>query len=351
MQRRSILVVLAGALALFQGCATTQSPDPVPQGPTAIVSDSVTGGSQNTLPTLLSGGRSSGNFFALAEYDGKPVRNAISASQLASRGRGSDLQVQYVERPVPAGKVKLKLVGRRLYAAPIQEMFSNAPPTAEGVVEVELQAGKYYRVVGVLDSLRSEVWLEELESQKMVSGKIVGARSAEAKKAQAADMYYTCCNLHYDTDGWISDANWNTQPFVPAGTPIKVYEYGRNRAKAMIGEEPMWLGLDYGRNKQTLQEFVSKIAVRTDPSARIAGYPEAVRSAIREGVIVRGMSKEQVLVALGYPRMDMTASLDAPRWLYTTLQDEVYAVVFSAEQGVVRVDASPGTQRAVMRGD
>ena len=285
---------------LLQACATTAPPV---EGPSATIVD-----------TASDDGRGGGAFFVLTEYDGKPVPDALRSSLRASFGMGAYLRIVAVERAVPARKVKLKLLGRYAYAAPIIGLLSNPPESTTGFVEVELQAGQRYRVNGVLDKLRSEVWLEEADSGRIVSAKLAAAPSAEAKQAEAADLAYTCCNLRYDRDSWISDANWLERPFVPAGAPIKLYEVRRDRSKAMVDGRPMWLGLDFARKQLTFQEYAARIALKEDPKPRIASYPAAVQAAIREGQIRIGMTKEQLTVSLGYPRLDKTTSLDASRW-------------------------------------
>ena len=335
--RRWAVRIAVGA-ALWRACAAFAA-EPI-DGPTATVVDTTSGG-----------GGGGGVFYVLTEYNDKTVPNALIESQRASRGFGPNLRLAFVERPVPAGKVRLKLLAKVGYAAPIQTIFSSPPAPAEGVVEVDLQPGVRYQVSGVLDALRSEVWLEEVESRRIVSAKIAAPPSAEAQKAGAAEAAYTCCNLRYDREGWISDANWMNQPFVPAGTPIRLYDIARHRAKAMVGERPMGLGLDYSRDQQTFAQFAAKIALKEDPGPRIAGYPADVQAAIRDGKIVRGMTKEQVIVALGHPLMNRTRSLDEACWYYTTLQDEVYSVVFDAEQKVQQVDSTPDVESRVLRAE
>ena len=326
----------AAVLGMLQACATTA---PQVDGPSATVADTASGG-----------GMGGGVFFVLTEYDGKQVPDAVAASRRASFGMGANLRVVSVERQVPAGRVKLKLLGRQAYAAPIQEMFARAPSSVEGTVDAELQAGVRYQVNGVLDTLRSEVWLEEVVSRRVVSAKLSAAPSAEAKRAAASDLAYTCCNLRYDRDDWISDANWLNRPFVPAGAPIKLYDVRSDRAKVVIEGRPMWLGLDYARKQLTFKDYAAKIALRDDPKPRIASYPANVQAAIRDGRILVGMTKEQVTVSLGYPRLDKTASLDDARWFYTTWHDETYAVEFDSEQRVRSVDASPDVQSQVLGG-
>lgn len=124
---------------------------------------------------------------------------------------------------------------------------------------------------------------------------------------------YTCCNLHAEGD-WISDSNYTTLPMIPAGTPIRVLDYGRNRAQVDIDGKPYRLGHDYGRNQESLEQWVAKIVISNDPKPRIAKYPAKIRDAVRAGQLVTGMSKEQVITAVGYPLTSENSSLDAPTW-------------------------------------
>jgi hypothetical protein len=124
---------------------------------------------------------------------------------------------------------------------------------------------------------------------------------------------YTCCNLHYDRD-WISDANWGNLPKIPPGTPIKVTSYGSNRAAVEIDGKPMRLGHDYGRNEESLEKWVSKIVAKTSPKPKIERAPEKIRTAIRDGRVVPGMTREQAIMSIGYPPTHRTRSTDEPVW-------------------------------------
>lgn len=126
---------------------------------------------------------------------------------------------------------------------------------------------------------------------------------------------YACCNLHHEDD-WINDGNYAELPMIAAGTPARVTGYGRNYASVDLAGKPMRLGHDYGRDQETLQQFVDKIVVPTDPRARLAGYPASVQAAIREGKVSVGMTKEQVIMALGYPMTSENPPLDANLWRY-----------------------------------
>jgi hypothetical protein len=340
----SLRLFFVVALAVVvQGCATPPPPkepfDPLTQ---ASIYDTADGG----------GSAGGTKFFVLSEVNGKRIeRTSQNASQIASRGMGMTMRLIDVERPVPAGQVRLKLRGLVDHAAPIQGIFAAAfaggSREVEGTIDVELRPDARYRVTGAIDELRSEVWLEEVGSNALIGRKIAAALSAEGKKAAAVEALYTCCNFHHDSEGWISDANWIDQTLLPAGTPIRVYDYGRNRAKVSVNGRPMWLGLDYGRDQQTTQQLVAKLAVKDDPAPRIAGYPAEVQAAIRAGKVVPGMTKEQVIVALGYPRTDLTRSTDLPRWTYRSRSDADFMLVWGADERLVGIEA-PAELRALV---
>jgi hypothetical protein len=124
---------------------------------------------------------------------------------------------------------------------------------------------------------------------------------------------FACCNLHYDKD-WINDGNYAELPMIAAGTPIEVVSYGRHRAYVKIDGKPMRLGHDYGRDQETLEQWVDKIVVNEDPRPRIESYPEAVRAAIEAGKLMVGMTREQAIVSIGYPLTSENGPLDGPMW-------------------------------------
>ena len=101
---------------------------------------------------------------------------------------------------------------------------------------------------------------------------------------------------------------------IPAGTPVTVLGYGKNRANIDVGGKPMRLGHDEGRDQESLDAWVNKVIINDDPRPRIASYPAAMQAAIKAGKVVRGMSRDQALVSVGYPITSKTKSVDEPVW-------------------------------------
>jgi hypothetical protein len=325
------LVRVVWAFALLQGCAMFDHSEPPVAGPSAFVADSATGG-----------GRHGGTFFILAEVDGAAAKwDSLRASHKASYGQGANMRLVNYERQVPAGHRRLKLYAIHDYAAPIQSLLgSGTAGPVDGVVEVDLREGERYRVNGALDRFHAEVWIEEEATGAVVGDKIVKQANDPEWVKISASASFTCCNLHYDDD-WIGDSNWSSLPMIPAGSRIVVKDTGSDRARVLIEGRKMRIGSDSSVGKQTIDEFLAKVIVRDDPKAIVSGYAPPVQKAIRAGKIAIGMTKEQAILSLGYPRMDATPSIDAPRWTYGTDEDHPFALVWSADGRVQQIDAAP----------
>lgn len=281
-----------------------------------------------------------GGFFYVAEIDGVAEKtNNLSQSRAASLGRGRSMNFKSVEHSTVPGKHRIKLVGRYEFAAPIDNFFRSAASYAvEGEVEVDLTANARYRVTGVLEPLRQEVWLEEIANGRVIGPKIINATVENERIKAMEGASYTCCNLRY-SDDWISDANAATLPFIPAGARIVIKDYGRNRIHVLIDGQKMTIGHDYGRKQETREQFVAKLLVNADPSEKIATYDPAIQRAIRAGKVRAGMNKEQAIISLGYPRTDLTASLDAPAWKYLTADEDEYELVWGSDGLLAEVRA------------
>jgi hypothetical protein len=149
---------------------------------------------------------------------------------------------------------------------------------------------------------------------------------------------YACCNLHYKGD-WISDGNYAELPLIPAGTPIEVISYGRNRAYVKVDGKPMTLGHDYGRDQESLQAWVDKIVTADDPRPRIARYPVAIREAIHEGKVVVGMTREEAITSIGFPMTNENFSIDVPVWKIWRSAREEYDLHFREDGRVGSITA------------
>ena len=147
---------------------------------------------------------------------------------------------------------------------------------------------------------------------------------------------YTCCNLHYDADR-ISDANWRNLPMIPAGATIRIVSYGINTAVVEIDGKPLRIAHEYGRDQETLETYVGKLVLPFDPRTRVASWSPEVREAIFRGVVIPGMTREQVLVAVGYPPTHRTFTLDSNVWHLWASRVGRYEVYFNSQGTVEKI--------------
>jgi len=151
---------------------------------------------------------------------------------------------------------------------------------------------------------------------------------------------FTCCNLHYENRD-ISDANYWVGKLLPAGTPVIVGEVTEDAVAVSAGELKLKLTREYGTKEEPLDQYLAKALVKNDPRPRIAAFPKAVRRALEYGKVERGMTREQVLISLGYPATDRTPSLEDREWTYRYNHSNTYRVAFDESGRVSEVVGRP----------
>lgn len=173
------------------------------------------------------------------------------------------------------------------------------------------------------------------------------ASCATQKSEQTLFDGYLCCNMQSD-GSWISDINYRAgaKQFVPAGAPVKVTGYGRWRVQLEVGGKKLALGNDFSRSIN-LGAFARRYVIDNDPSRRLAGYAAPVRDAIKDAKVARDMTREQVVMALGYPVTTYTTDLDAPLWRYWLTAADEFQVFWGADGKVERVFGTPHARAQV----
>jgi hypothetical protein len=165
---------------------------------------------------------------------------------------------------------------------------------------------------------------------------------------------YLCCNLHYEKTK-INDANYAVGSLIPLGTPVQIQEVGRNQVTFVpAGHPPITLVYRYQKKALPFDEFLNRLFVAADPRANLPrataaraqtsrkkgsrGAPpvdtraEKVRQNIEHGVVDDGMTRDQVIMALGYPPAHETPSLQSPVWTYWQNAWARYQVYFDGDR-------------------
>jgi hypothetical protein len=176
------------------------------------------------------------------------------------------------------------------------------------------------------------------------------AAGSAAAYAEDKQVGFLCCNMR--TDGsWISDINYdeNGKQIIPVGTPVKVTGYGRNRVKIEVNGKNQAIGNDYSRDL-SLEVFAKRYVVADDPKVKIAGYPKKIQDAIGTSRIMIGMTREQVLMSVGYPVSSENHNLDEKTWRFWRSSFAEFHVNFDDSGKVIGVEADMDTKSKVLMG-
>jgi hypothetical protein len=139
--------------------------------------------------------------------------------------------------------------------------------------------------------------------------------AAHAQKTQPYEGFL-CCSMLSD-GSWISDLNYDDghKTIVPAGTPVKFTGFGRWRLLVEIEGKRLGLGNDYSRTID-MDAFAARYVLSEDPKVKMQAWPAKVREAIVKRKVMRGMTREQVIMALGYPVTSYTPDMTKHLWNY-----------------------------------
>jgi len=138
---------------------------------------------------------------------------------------------------------------------------------------------------------------------------------------------YTCCNIHY-SDEVINDANYSDGKIVPLGSPVRIVEVMPDAITFEAAGTTLTVQQVYGKGKETPQQYFDKLFVEKNPAERVAPMPAAVQKAVKEGRVERGMTRQEVVLALGYPPIDDNPTPSSPDWKMWHSKGKSYTVKF-----------------------
>lgn len=147
---------------------------------------------------------------------------------------------------------------------------------------------------------------------------------------RATPTVYTLVNLHPDEDDReLSSVNYQDDGFIPLCTPIRVTFLNTEELDfTILATGRQYRYLFHDTMKMSPGEHVARFfGTRCDPGM-VATLEPLDQQGVRQGKALVGMSKEAVLLAIGYPPDHATPSLDANEWRYWESLLDTFTVVF-----------------------
>ncbi|MBN8517867.1 MAG: hypothetical protein J5X22_18755 [Candidatus Accumulibacter sp.] len=177
-----------------------------------------------------------------------------------------------------------------------------------------------------------------------------GSDTSESKSAAPLLSGYTCCNLRHEAGSdWINELNYVGWPMIPLGTQASITSYGRQRAAVTIGGKPMRIGQDYTREQLSLEQYMARWIVPRDPKIKLATFPANIQASIKAGKVMKGMTREQVIMSVGYPLTQENPVLDAPMWRMWMSSFGEYQLMWGSDGKVKDIIGDPLTKNMIVQ--
>jgi len=161
---------------------------------------------------------------------------------------------------------------------------------------------------------------------------------------------YTRINIWHE-QSTIPSTNYHLGEMIPAGTKVKITSMWDGQFSEISflvdgQREEFHIRIRSSVTKLPVLKVRDRYFSKTDPLAEGGEFskftPEEQKN-IKKGVIEKGMSKDAVIMAYGYPPAHKTPSLEGNRWLYWKALKQVVLVEFEGDK-VVAVGANSSTK-------
>jgi hypothetical protein len=152
---------------------------------------------------------------------------------------------------------------------------------------------------------------------------------------------YLKVNIHYQDNGRDCKASYANYTNPGAGhqilsvnTPVRIKKWRRSGFIIVDADTNREIYFEYnkGRMQMSIEEYLNKIT--SDSKVDLSQFSDKDRKGIGEGAASVGMTKDGVMIALGYPATHRTPSPDSNTWIYWTNRFGTIAVTFD-DKGIV----------------
>lgn len=164
-------------------------------------------------------------------------------------------------------------------------------------------------------------------------GNAAGEPAPETYPLLKQEGVYTQVNLRPNDKaklGRLYSTNFLQDGLIPRCTPVMIDEMTRTRVLfTVLSTKKQYEYLfEYDRISGTQFDHLNRIFSTSCDAAKVEAMSEIDRKGIRQAEVLPGMSKDAVILAVGYPPHHATPSLDADRWTYWRSRVNKFVVVF-----------------------
>jgi hypothetical protein len=152
-----------------------------------------------------------------------------------------------------------------------------------------------------------------------------------------ATQVVTLTNLRAN-DGEVSAMNFQAPELIPICSPVTLARAYENQLEFKVNATGRQYA--YVNHKGSGEPFDQNLAHyfgRACPDAALTALSPDESAAVKQGVVKPGMSREAVILAIGYPPPRDTRTLELPTWRYWRAGMQWFVVVFGDDGRVEAV--------------
>lgn len=144
---------------------------------------------------------------------------------------------------------------------------------------------------------------------------------------KVGETYYTRFSFHYERGRYLT-TNYARGTLLPLNTKVRLLSIEDDELELQVAESGEKIDIENVRKYSG--EDISGIAKRmlAAKATDLEPFDDETESAIQSGTLRMGMTKQQVILARGYPPAHETASTESDRWVYWSSRFVKHTLVF-----------------------
>ena len=129
---------------------------------------------------------------------------------------------------------------------------------------------------------------------------------------------YTSCNLWYNEEGVIRSENIQQGTILPFGSEVEFLESNAEeiRFRRISDGKKFCIRYDKGYHLLPVEEFIKRIFVLRNEKDLVLGIRPIVREKIKRGIVEKGMTRQEVILAFGPPCAFKTPARANSTWVF-----------------------------------
>lgn len=145
---------------------------------------------------------------------------------------------------------------------------------------------------------------------------------------------YTSFNLWYNAEGVITSANIQEGTILPFGTEIQFVEANEDQIIFKRASDGKIFKLKYSldRTLVPIEQYIRRLFVLQPEKEMVVGVRPLIYEKIKRGIVEKGMTRNEVLLACGPPPPMRTPSETVDTWIYWTAPGVTKRVIFFGDR-------------------